>query len=88
MKFNTATWGAVLWPSFLGAALANAALFTLIDPATIMLFGVHPTVSRPAAYTVGFFVFWAIIIAASVTTLWLHANDAGTGTGIRNRPRG
>lgn len=87
MKFNTATWGAVLWPTFLGAALADAALFTLIDPATIMLFGVHPTVSRPAAYTVGFFVFWVIIIAASVTTLWLHANDAGTGARTGNRLR-
>ena len=34
MKFNSATWGAVLWPAFLGAALADAVLFTLIDPET------------------------------------------------------
>ncbi len=76
MKFNAATWGAVLWPAFLGAALADAILFTLIDPETIVLFGVHPGVSRPAAYTVGFFGFWCIIVAASVTTLWLHADNA------------
>ncbi len=76
MKFNTATFGAVLWPAFLGAALADAVLFTLIDPATIMLFGVHSGVSRPAAYTVGFFAFWCIMIATGVTSLWLHGHDA------------
>ena len=85
MKFNIATWGVVLWPAFLGAALADAVLFTLIDPETIMLFGVHSGVSRPAAYTVGFFVFWIIIIAASLTTLWLHADNAESDKGNRSR---
>ena len=83
MKFNTAIWGAVLWPAFLGAALADAILFTLIDPETIMLFGVQPGVSRPAAYTVGFFAFWFIMIAASVTTLWLYGEDADVRKGNR-----
>ena len=85
MKFDTATWGAVLWPAFLGAALADAVLFTLIDPETIMLFGVHSDVSRPSAYTVGFFVLWVIMIAASVTTLWLYENNADSGKGNRSR---
>ena len=76
MKLTIATWGAVLWPAFLGAALADAILFTLIDPETIVLVGVHADVSRPAAYTVGFFVFWLIMVAASVTTLWLHGDNA------------
>ena len=85
MKFNTAIWGAVLWPAFLGAALADAVLFTLIDPETIMLFGVHSDVSRPSAYTLGFFVLWFIMIAASVTTLWLYADNAEAGKGNRSR---
>ena len=76
MRLNARTWGAVLWPAFLGAALADAILFTLIDPDTIMLFGADQSVSRPAAYTVGFFVFWFIMIAASVTTLWLKGDNA------------
>lgn len=75
MKLNTATWGAVLWPAFLGAAAADGILFTLVDPETIMLFGTHSGVSRPAAYTVGFFFFWCIMVAASVTTLWLYSGD-------------
>ncbi len=83
MKFNTATWGAVVWPAFLGAALADAALFTLIVPETIMLFGVHPGVSRPTAYSVGFFVFWIIMSAASATTLWLHGQNLEADKGDR-----
>ena len=85
MKFNSATWGAVLWPAFLGAALADAILFTLRDPETIILFGVHSDVSRPSAYTLGFFVLWFIMIAASVTTLWLYADNAEAGKGDRSR---
>jgi hypothetical protein len=73
MKFDIATWGATLWPAFLGAAVGDAILFTLIDPESIALFGVHTDISRPAAYAVGFFVLWLLMIATSATTLWLHA---------------
>jgi hypothetical protein len=75
MKLNAATWGAVLWPAFLGAALADGILFTLIDPETIELFGSQAGVSRQAAYTIGFFAFWFIIMAASLITLWLHGDN-------------
>ena len=75
MKFNAATWGAVLWPAFLGAALGDGLLFTLIDPETIEVFGSPGGVSRKAAYTIGFFVFWFIIIGASLLTLWLHGGS-------------
>lgn len=85
MKFNAATWGALLWPAFLGAALADAVLFTLLDPATITLWGMHPGVSRPGAYTVGFFTFWLLMVAVSVTTLWLHGANAQTREGDRLR---
>ncbi len=74
MKLNAATWGAVLWPAFLGAALGDGVLFTLIDPETIEVFGSPGGVSRKAAYTIGFFVFWFIIVGASLLTLWLHGD--------------
>lgn len=75
MKINAATWGAVLWPAFLGAALADGILFTLIDPETIELFGSQAGVSRKAAYTVGFFVFWFISMGASLLTVWLRGES-------------
>ena len=74
MKWDAATIGAVMWPAFLGAALADGIIFTLIDPETIEVFGYH-AVSRQAAYTVGFFQFWIVIVAASVLTRWLHGEN-------------
>jgi hypothetical protein len=77
MKFNTATWGTVLWPAFLGAAVGDGLLFTLIDPESLEVFGSPTVVSRRAAYTIGFFVFWFIIVGSSLLTLWLNESNEG-----------
>ena len=74
MKLDAATVGAVMWPAFLGAALADGVIFTLIDPVTVEWFGQH-VVSRQAAYTVGFFFFWLLIVASSFLLLWLHEDN-------------
>ena len=50
MKWDAATIGAVMWPAFLGAALADGIIFTLIDPETIEVLATH-AVSRQAACT-------------------------------------
>ena len=60
---------AVLWPSFLVAALAEFAIFALIDPAAVHLPAGEP-LSRPAAYTIGFFAFWALGALSSSLTLY------------------
>ena len=59
---------AVLWPSFMVAALAEFTIFALLDPAAMHLPG-GEALSRPAAYTVGFFVFWALGALSSGLTL-------------------
>ncbi len=74
MKFNAATVGAVLWPAFLGAAVGDAILFSLVDPEAIDWFGTHAALSRQGAYTIGFFVFWFLIMAASFVSLWLYTD--------------
>ncbi len=74
MKWDAATIGAVMWPAFLGAALADGIVFTLVDPETVEVFG-YQAISRPAAYTVGFFLFWLVIVAAGSLTLWLHGDN-------------
>jgi hypothetical protein len=74
MKFNAATVGPVLWPAFLGAALGDAILFSLIDPEAIEWFGTHAALSRQGAYTIGFFVLWFLIMGASFVSLWLYAD--------------
>lgn len=66
---------AVLWPSFLVAAVAEFALFAVVDPAAIHLAGDEP-LSRPATYTIGFFAFWALGALSSAFTLYFARQDA------------
>jgi len=66
---------AVLWPSFMVAALAEFVIFALLDPAAMHLPG-GEALSRPAAYTVGFFVFWAL--GALSSGLTIHFAQDGT----------
>jgi hypothetical protein len=61
----------VLWPAFLMAAVAEGVFFSMIDPIELDIVGIHLAASREAAYTVGFFVFWALFTACSGLTYML-----------------
>jgi hypothetical protein len=63
----------VMWPSFMVAVVAEGLLFSLIDPLEIGFVSRHLGDSREAAYTIGFFVFWALLMAASTLT-WILTN--------------
>mgnify|MGYP006276495537 CR=1 FL=1 len=64
----------VLWPSFLVAGVAEGVFFSMIDPHELVIVGIHLADSREAAYTVGFFLFWALLaIGCSLT--WILASD-------------
>ena len=56
----------ILWPSFLAAGAAEVLLFSVADPADFEL-------SRTAAYTAGFFFFWALAASSSALTSFLEA---------------
>jgi hypothetical protein len=62
----------VLWPAFLAAGLAEGIFFTLFDPSEMSLFGTPVEISRQAAYTLGFFVFWGLMAASSALTVFLQ----------------
>jgi hypothetical protein len=66
----------ILWPSFLVAGIAEAVFFTLVDPADLHLFGEPVVASDLAAYTIGFFAFWAFAAAASALTCFLQRSSA------------
>ena len=59
----------ILWPSFLAAAAASAAVFALVDPHDISIFG-YLKASRQEVYAGGFFLFW--LMAAVSSALSLH----------------
>ena len=61
---------AVLWPSFLLAGLANVVFFALLDPFSLIDYPGEPPLSRTAAYSLGFFGFWLLTGAASLSTLY------------------
>lgn len=69
----------VMWPSFLGAAIAVGVFFSAIDPQELNLVGMRLADSRAGAYTVGFFVFWLIFAVACAVTWFLASTDTEAG---------
>ncbi len=65
----------VLWPSFISAILAEGLFFSVFDPADLMLVGGHVDLEPIAAYTLGFFFFWAFAAIASMLSLYLFSTD-------------
>jgi len=69
MRLRLLIW--VLWPSFLIAAIAEAAFFAAIHPEEILLFGEPLAISNEGIYTLGFFVMWAFCAASSALTVFV-----------------
>ena len=61
-----------LWPGFLMAIPAVGVVFTLIDPADLHAFGEPLELSRTAAYTFGFLLFWLFGAGCSALTCMLQ----------------
>jgi hypothetical protein len=62
----------ILWPSFLVGAIANALFYTVFDPLDLHTYWQPVPASRTAAYTLGFFAFWAIGACSSALTCFLQ----------------
>lgn len=61
-------WMAVLWPSFLGAAIIELLVFAAFDPGSIQMLGWKVELSMQGAYTSAFFLFWAACTIVSLCT--------------------
>lgn len=59
---------AVLWPSFVLAGVATSVFFTFLDPVRLFDYEGEPPLSRTAAYSLGFFLFWVLCAASSAAT--------------------
>ena len=71
----------VIWPAFLVAGVAETVFFTVFDPFDLRFFGAPLELSREAIYTLGFFGFWGLGIAASALTMFFEhpPGDANRG---------
>ena len=68
----------VLWPAFLLTIVAEGIVFSLIDPQELRFVATYLHDSRLAAYTVSFFVFWALFACSSGITYFLAHGVDGT----------
>jgi hypothetical protein len=66
---------AVLWPSFLLAGAATSVFFTFLDPVTLFECEGEPPLSRTAAYSLGFFLFWLLCAASSASSAYFLRPD-------------
>ena len=66
----------IFWPSFLVAGLAEILFFTVVDPQELFLLGEAVEFSRLATYSIGFFAFWAVCAASSMTTCFFQRTAA------------
>lgn len=74
-RTNAAFLMQVVWPAFLGAVVGVGLLFSLIDPAELVVVAHHLDGSRMGAYTVGFFGLWAVLMLACSLTWYLIRTD-------------
>ncbi len=59
------------WPSFLMAGVLEMLVFAVVDPGELHWHGTALDWSRPAVYTLAFFVFWAVIAVACALSVLL-----------------
>lgn len=66
------TVAAVLWPSFLAAAMATMLFFAFVDPALVHEATSPPLeVNRMTGYAIGFFFFWFVTAVSSAVSVYL-----------------
>ncbi|MDH5436413.1 MAG: hypothetical protein OEX83_06600 [Gammaproteobacteria bacterium] len=63
---------AILWPSFLMAGFATILFFTAFDPVDMLMTTRFADASRMGAYTVGFFLFWALTASSCMLTCYFQ----------------
>jgi hypothetical protein len=66
----------ILWPAFIIAGAAEAVFFTVFDPRELSFFGEPLALGRVAAYSIGFFLFWALAGASSALTCFFQRTAA------------
>jgi hypothetical protein len=66
---------AVLWPSFLTAIVASGVFFSAFNPDDLVPFNLDIDISPLAAYSIGFFIFWALAIVSSLGTLYFTVSN-------------
>lgn len=60
----------VLWLSFMMAGIATGFFFSAIDPMELQYCVDFPEISRTAAYSIGFLLFWLLTSSSSLLAVF------------------
>jgi hypothetical protein len=74
MRSHKLMW--IAWPAFLSACVFELFVFAMVDPHDLQWFGRPLALSRQAAYTASFFMFWAISMGSNALTVLLRKTPA------------
>lgn len=84
-RLSSHPWALAAWPAFLAAAVLEIVVFGWVDPRSLPGIGERATPTE--IYSLAFFVFWAVIVLACVTTLRLAAGpNAGAAAARTEEP--
>jgi hypothetical protein len=71
-KLNLVAFGITLWVSFLWAAIATMLFFATFDPVELAEVATFPLqLDRIGGYSIGFLLFWLLLIINSSVVNWL-----------------
>ena len=74
-KLSLVAFGIILWVSFLWAAIATMLFFATFDPLAIAEVATFPMqVDRIGGYSIGFLLFWLLLIINSSVVNWLSSH--------------
>ena len=66
----------IAWPAFLAACVLELLVFAFVDPTDLQWSGRDLGWSRQAVYTLSFFAFWVVTMAACALTTLLRISPA------------
>lgn len=67
----TKRWMWIAWPAFVAAGVMEMLVFAAFDPQDMQWLGQGVELSRTGIYSLAFFVFWAVLMAAGYVTVLL-----------------
>ncbi len=67
---------ATLWPSFMVAIVTTGLFFSAFNPKDLYPFDLDMDINTLGAYTVGFFVFWAVCALSSLVTIYFTITNS------------
>lgn len=67
----TKRWMWIAWPAFVAAGVMEMLVFAAFDPQDMQWLGQGVALSRTGIYSLAFFVFWGVLMAAGYVTVLL-----------------